>query len=236
MQARIAISERATAPFERWAARLADGGESLGTLKRWKNHAVAIVVSGLCFGAVLGSFNAGQTDWVLASVYSAIKTPLLVIGATLICLPGYFVLSSVLKLREDFGAAFGAITAGQAGQSVALASLAPVLLFAYRCGIDHRLAVVLAGVLFGVATGIGFEVMRRRYVPLLKKRAAHRVMLAAWLVMYVFTGIQGGWMLRPFVGTPGMRVTFVRDEPMSNAYVVVWRLVGSQVGWRGGGE
>jgi hypothetical protein len=31
-------------------------------------------------------------------------------------------------------------------------------------------------------------------------------------------------MLRPFVGAPGLPVTFFRDEPFSNAYVAVAKL------------
>ena len=50
-------------------------------------------------------------------------------------------------------------------------------------------------------------------------------MLWGWLIAYTFVGIQMGWMLRPFVGTPGIPVTFFRQEPFTNAYVVIAKLV-----------
>ena len=53
----------------------------------------------------------------------------------------------------------------------------------------------------------------------------HRVMLALWVVLYAFVGIQMGWTLRPFVGTPGIPVTFFREGPFTNAYVEVAKLV-----------
>ena len=30
-------------------------------------------------------------------------------------------------------------------------------------------------------------------------------MLRAWMVIYVFVGIQMGWVLRPFIGNPRLR-------------------------------
>jgi hypothetical protein len=59
----------------------------------------------------------------------------------------------------------------------------------------------------------------------LRRNPRHRLMATAWLVLYAFVGIQMGWMLRPFVGSPDRRPAFFRPEPFSNAYVVVARLI-----------
>jgi hypothetical protein len=53
----------------------------------------------------------------------------------------------------------------------------------------------------------------------------HRVLLRTWLVVYAFVGIQMGWVLRPFVGAPGMPVQFFREEAWGNAYVIVARMI-----------
>ncbi len=54
-------------------------------------------------------------------------------------------------------------------------------------------------------------------------------MLRIWLVIYVFVGIQMGWVLRPFIGDPRMPVQFFREGSWSNAYEVVilmiWRSI-----------
>ena len=34
------------------------------------------------------------------------------------------------------------------------------------------------------------------------KDPKHRWMLRTWIVIYVFVGIQMGWVLRPFIGDP----------------------------------
>ena len=50
-------------------------------------------------------------------------------------------------------------------------------------------------------------------------------MLWLWMLLYAFVGIQMGWMLRPFIGSPALAVTFFRPEPFSNAYEFVLRLI-----------
>ena len=50
-------------------------------------------------------------------------------------------------------------------------------------------------------------------------------MLMIWVGLYAFVGMQMGWMLRPFIGDPGLPVAFFRQEPFSNAYVVIARLI-----------
>ena len=95
----------------------------------------------------------------------------------------------------------------------------------YFCGVGHRHAILFNALMFTIAAGAGQVVLWRGYAPLIAQRPRHRVVLWTWLVLYAFVGIQMGWMLRPFIGTPGAPVTFFRDEPFSNAYVVVVRLI-----------
>src|SRR5262249_6219663 len=149
---------------------------------------------------------------------AAVKVPLLIFVTTVVCLPGFFVLNTVLGLREDFGRAMRAILAGQAGLTVALASLGPITRFAYVSGVDHRQALLFNALMFTVATVIGQVVMLRRYRELTAQPGRgrrHLLMLWAWVVLYAFVGMQMGWMLRPFVGAPGLPVAFFRDEPFS---------------------
>lgn len=53
----------------------------------------------------------------------------------------------------------------------------------------------------------------------------HRIAIFAWFVLYAFTGIQMGWTLHPFVGSPDLPSSFFRAEPFSNAYVFVSLLI-----------
>src|SRR5262249_36946684 len=125
----------------------------------------------------------------------------------------------------DLREALQAILAGQAGLSIALASLAPLTRVWYFSSDSYRAALLFNAGVFAVATLAGQVVMFRYYRVLIRPNRPHRPMAFAWLVLYWFVGIQMGWMLRPFVGDPSMQVSFFRAEPFSNAYVVILRLL-----------
>jgi hypothetical protein len=185
---------------------------------------MAIALAAPIFGLAMGSHDLSGPRWRYA-VFAGIKMPLMILGSGAVCLPGFVVLMRVLGLGDDLRQALRAILSSQVAVTFALASLAPVLLFFYASGVSHRGAILTSGVLFLVATLVGQAVLLRHYRPLIARSRKHLVMLAYWLAAYVFVGIQMGWMLRPFVGTPGKLPTFLRDEPFSNAYIVVFRLV-----------
>lgn len=48
--------------------------------------------------------------------------------------------------------------------------------------------------------------------------------------MLCFVGVQMGWTLRPFVGSPGIPGAFFREDSYTNAYVAVARVVLGAVG------
>jgi hypothetical protein len=185
---------------------------------------LAILIAGPIYGAFMGSFALSGDRWPLV-IYAAVKVPILILGTTAVCMPGFFVLNTVLGLRSDFPLAVRALLAGQAALTIALASLAPLTRLIYISGASHRGALLFNAAMFTVATGVAQLVLLRRYRQLIARDPRHRVMLWAWIILYAFVGIQLGWMLRPFVGNPAIPVAFLRDEPFSNAYIVVLRLI-----------
>jgi hypothetical protein len=206
---------------------LRDLGDARAPERRARTLIAAILLAGPVYGAFMGSFalSAERAPLVL---YAAAKVPLLILVTTLVCLPGFFVLNTVLGLRADFARAMRAILAGQAALTLALASLGPITRFIYASGATHRGALLFNAAMFTVATAAAQTIMLRRYRPLTADPATggrHRVMLWTWVVLYAFVGVQMAWMLRPFVGSPGIPVAFFREEPFSNAYVVIVRLV-----------
>ena len=54
-------------------------------------------------------------------------------------------------------------------------------------------------------------------------------MVRMWIVVYAFVGIQAGYVLRPFVGSPEMAPSFLRKESFQNAYVKVWSLISNVI-------
>jgi hypothetical protein len=185
---------------------------------------LAILIAGPIYGAFMGSFALSGDRWPLV-FYAAVKVPILILGTTAVCMPGFFVLNTVLGLRNDFPLALRAILAGQAALTIALASLGPFTRLIYISGASHRGALLFNAAMFTVATGVAQLVLLRRYRQLIARDPHHRVMLWTWIILYAFVGIQLGWMLRPFVGNPAIPVAFLRDEPFSNAYIVVLRLI-----------
>jgi hypothetical protein len=210
----------ATAKAERWLLELGHGREG-----RARPLLLGIAAAGCLYGSAMGSFACDSLPRAKLILYASVKVPLLLLATTLICLPGFFVLNTLAGLRRTFTRALRAIFAGQAGVALSLAAQSPLILFMYASGIDHDTALLANGATFACATAIGQLVLRAHYRDLILAHSAHRVMLFAWICLYTFVGIQMGWLLRPFVGSPDRAVTFFREEPFSNAYVVVADLV-----------
>jgi hypothetical protein len=187
----------------------------------WRRLALFVAFCGALYGGVMGLSDAR----LLQALYSATKVPLLLLAATLVCLPNFYVVNTLLGLRDDFGAACRAVFAAQASLAVALAAFAPLTLTAYASSGDYDFAIVFNGVAFAVGTVAGQITMQRHYRALVASNPRHRIARFAWAVLYVFVAIQLAWVLRPFVGSPGARTEFFRKDAWSNAYVVVFEKV-----------
>jgi hypothetical protein len=205
---------RSTGRFD--ASRPAGSGRRLVLL---------VLIFAPLYGMVMGSFAFDAPERMLQVLYSGIKLPMLLFSASLVCLPAFFVLNTVLGLRDDFIEALRAILAGQAGLGIVLASLAPLTRFFYFCHESYRAALLFNLAALALATITAQWIMLRHYRRLIARHPRHRIALLAWLMLYAFVGIQMAWTLRPFVGSPGMPVTFFREEPFTNAYVVVAELI-----------
>ncbi len=193
--------------------------------KRVKWLVALIVIPGFIYGAVMGSYSALAPGRVHQMVYSGLKVPMFLLVTCLLCLPSFFVVNTICGLRDDFVPALRAIVTTQACASIVLASLAPLTaLFYASCG-DYQAAVAINGLMFFVACLATQLVIRRYYSPLIEKSPRHRGMLYTWFFLYVFVGIQMGWVLRPFIGAPLVPVSFFRSGAWGNAYVRLMHLV-----------
>ncbi len=193
-----------------------------GTTRRLS---VLLLFCALTYGACMGSFGGEGLPRVWQVLYSALKTPLLLMATFAIALPSFVVLNTLLGLRADLRQALRAVAASQAGLTVVLVSLAPLTLFWYACGPGYRAATLFNAAMFAVAGFSGQYLLRENYRALAEKTPRHTLMRRAWLGAYAFIGIQMGWVLRPFIGDPKLPVTFFRAEAWDNAYVIVGRLI-----------
>lgn len=176
--------------------------------------AVTVVGCGL-YGAAVGLWRSP-----LQAVYVALKIPLVL----LLTAGGNAVLNGILAQLLGTGLSFRqtslAIVMSFAVAAVILASLSPLVLFLVfntppishgDTGGDVMLvslvaAIAFAGVIANVRLfGLIEHASRSRSVALQT--------LFAWLAGNLLLGSQIAWVLRPYVGSPGSSVEFLRAEP-----------------------
>ena len=184
----------------------------------------AAVLGGACYGLAMGGFGGWAVDRWPQLFYSAVKVPILLLVTGLLTLPGWFVVQSLLGLRDDTAAALRAVLGTQVVVAIVLASLAP-LTAVLNTAATYDAALFWNLACFAVATLAGQFRLRRAYQPLIAKNPMHRRVLLTWLGVYAFTGIQMAWTLRPFVGAPGVATRFLRPDAWGNAYVEIWELL-----------
>jgi hypothetical protein len=212
---------------------VATGRRARARLPVMTTLALVIVVYGLFYGGVMGTYGgvAGPRLWQV--IYSAVKVPFLLLATFLISLPSFFVINTLLGLRSDFAYVLRALLATQAALTVILSALAPFTAFWYFSGSAYEPAILFNGAMFAVASVSAQWMLRRSYEPLILRNERHRWMLRAWLIIYVFVGIQMGWVLRPFIGNPLAPVQFFREGSWTNAYEAVFQLIWDVVSTRG---
>lgn len=185
---------------------------------------------GFAYGVVMGAY----TGRPLQMLFSGLKVPILLGVSAAICLLNFFVVNSLLGLRDDFHVAVRAILTAQAAVAVTLAAFTPVTGFFYASLPDARdsypIAIAANGVIFLVASLGGQLALNRAYRVLIKRNPRHRRARVAWLGLYVFVAIQLAWTLRPFIGDPAKPTGFVREGSWGNAYVEIGRLLRAVIG------
>jgi hypothetical protein len=197
---------------------------------RWLLYLTVIMVGAGLFGAAVGSWRAP-----LQSLYTAIKLPLILLLTSL----GNGLLNAMLapllgvnlSVRQSLLAVLMSFTIAAA----ILGAFSPLLYFliwntpALLAGAatntsSHSLVLVSETGIIAFA-GIVANV---RLVQLLRELSgsapAARKVLFAWLAGNLLLGSQLAWTLRPFVGSPGLPVQFLRDDPFhSSFYEAIFR-------------
>jgi hypothetical protein len=197
----------------------------LPRLPALKDLILLILLFGLSYGAVMGTFTGFAPDRAVQILYSAVKVPLLLLATFLLSLPSFFVLNTLLGLRADFPESLRALMATQAGLTIILSSLAPFTLLFYASSDHYQMAQLFNAAMFAIASFTAQLLLKRLYAPLIARDRRHRWLVRAWLLVYAFVGIQMAWVLRPFIGKPEMSPTFFREEAFTNAYQAVLRII-----------
>ena len=190
-----------------------------------KQLVIIILIAGAIYGCAMGTYTASTSIRPLQMLYSAAKVPLLLLISFTLTLPASFVFNTLFGLRDDWPAVLRSLLVTQAVIAVVLAALSPYTLLCYASTGNYAVAQLFNLLMFTAASLTGQAVLRRCYGPMIRKRPAHRYVMWSWLAVYAFVGVQMGWVLRPFIGSPSGPTQFFRDEPFSNAYVVIVRII-----------
>ncbi len=181
-----------------------------------------IALAGGFYGASIGAWRAGEM-----ALYCALKLPLLLYGTALVNGLINGLLAKRLGLGLSLGESLRSVMLSFAMAAVVLAAFAPVILFFDRTlpcptsheawtghntlGIAHVAAISFAGI---VAVLRQHQWMRERFPS-----AAHTAFVVwVWLAINLVVGAQLSWNLRPWFGSPGMKIEFLREKPFDGTF------------------
>lgn len=195
----------------------------------WRPFCLAVIVAGSgIYGATIG---LGRDP--LQALYTALKFPILIILTT----AGNALLNGMTAQLLGLGVSFRqltlAITTSFALASLILASLSPVTLFLWfntpsytspdALG-AHNFTLVTHVFLIAFAGTTANAALFRLLADMSgSSRTAARI-LGAWLLGNMFLGCQLSWIMRPFIGSPGLPVEFFRQDAFrGNFYETTFR-------------
>ncbi len=211
-----------------------------GEEKRTLRRAIAIII----VGCSAYGFTIGLWGGPLMAVYVALKLPLLVflVVVTNGLLNGLFaqILGSGFTFRQTVHTILMSFTTF----AFIVGALSPITFFLalnlHRPGPDdgdahrwhgfillfHTFVIAYAGILANLK-------MHRLMVAFSGDlKAAHRTFLT-WNAGNLFVGAQLAYVLRPFLGSPGLDIAFLRPDPLSgNFYEAVYRAAHHLTGGR----
>ena len=197
---------------------------------RWLMFCCVIIT----LGAGLYGTTIGLWRGPLMALYVGVKLPLLIFLTTL-CNAGLnWMLAQVMGVGIGFRQTLVAQLMSYTVAALLLASVAPITLFilfntpplSSGNHFGHRFFLLLNVAIIAV---VGMVANGRLYQCLelnIKSCKLARRILVAWLAGNLFVGAQLSWNLRPFIGSPGLEIQFVRPNPFDgNFYESVYQNV-----------
>ncbi len=190
----------------------------------WLLYMVVILVGAGLFGAAVGSWRAP-----VQSLYTAVKLPLILLLTSL----GNGLLNAMLapllgvnlSLRQSLLAVLMSFTIA----ATILGAFSPLLYFliwntpplvagASTNTSAHSLVLVCETAIIAFAGIVASARLLQLLRELSGSASAARKVLFAWLAGNLLLGSQLAWNLRPFVGSPGLPVQFLRDDPFHGSF------------------
>ena len=188
-------------------------------------RAVCVALATAVYGAVLAAWRSP-----LMAAYGAAKLPAVFLGTT--CLVSAFCWMAGLLTGAGlrYGEVLDAVFTAMGVSGAILVAVSPVVLFLVFSGapdtgtademrFTHACLLGVHICVLGGAGVIGLATLwraLRRHVP---TTCRLRLMAALWLAAFATVGCQGGWMLRPLVGSPNIAVEFFREDALKGNFL-----------------
>jgi len=186
-----------------------------------------LVILLLVLGSGVYGFTVGLWRAPLMGLYVGLKFPLIVLITALSTALINGMLAQVLGTGLSFRQSFTAVMISFALLAVILGSLAPLSLFLWfnlppfgSVGTEeaHNLLLLVHVAVIAIA-GVGVNI---RFLSLLRRVCGERAravrVLLVWLALNMIVGCQVSWNMRPFVGSPGLPVRFLREHPFDGTF------------------
>lgn len=183
-----------------------------------------IVAGGALQGALMGSYALWNGGSALFLVWGALKVPILLGLAGLLCLPILKVLSLLLGIGDEFQTATRALMSVQVAFVSVLVAFSPLLLLLYASGASYKGALAANTLLWMFAALVAGGRARISLAPQLLREKRLRVLGIWGFALWAFVAAQSGWSLRPFIGDPHSPPQFLRKNALSNVYVGLWKM------------
>jgi hypothetical protein len=196
--------------------------------ERWDWQRIAQCIAIIFVGAGLYGASMGWWRDPQQGLYTAIKFPLIFLLTTFGNALLNAMLAPLLGLNIPFRQSFFAILMSFVVASAILGSFSPLVGFLIWNS-PPMLNAEVSGTLYSIIllthvvviafAGIVANLHLRNLLQELggNPRIAHRVLLA-WLAGNLFLGSQLTWIFRPFIGSPGLPVQFLRHHPLKGSF------------------
>jgi hypothetical protein len=195
---------------------------------------------GLCMG--LFAVTGGGSGHAIQILASAVKVPLLFLVTLLVTLPSLYVFNAMVGSRLGLTSVVKLLIGAMAVTVAVLSSLGPIVAFFAVSGSSYPFMLLLNVAVFALSGALGMSFLLRtlkrlsaldpcvaspgpdEQAPLVDASTDQNVTLVfrIWLLLFGFVGAQTGWILRPFIGSPGKEFTWLRPRGGS-FFDAVWR-------------
>lgn len=186
---------------------------------------------GALYGACMALFPAlrNRPSGLYQILSSMVKVPLLFLLTLIVTVPSLYVFSALANSKLRFGATIRLLLIAISVNLAVLASLGPVVAFFALCTKSHPFMQMLNVMVFTISGIIGLAVLRRALdnvfeeapppvvageKPIRRERGDGRTRLifTIWCFTFGIVGAQMGWILRPFIGAPGLEFQIFRGR------------------------